>query len=91
MKLIIRTSAELHIKEAVNWYSEKAPFQVKRFVTDLSRIFELIQDKPELFQLRYKGIRIAFLTNFPYGVHYIIDDGQVIIIAVLHTKRYFNK
>ncbi|MBL1212682.1 MAG: hypothetical protein HND52_04870 [Ignavibacteriae bacterium] len=35
----------------------------------------------------YKNIRRALIRKFPFGIHYIIENEQVIVIAVFHVSR----
>jgi plasmid stabilization system protein ParE len=35
----------------------------------------------------FPGVRRARLRRFPYGVFYRADDGDIIVLRVLHTRR----
>jgi len=39
-------------------------------------------------QIRYNQTRVAFLQQFPYGVHFNIIENEIIIVAVF---SYFSK
>jgi hypothetical protein len=52
---------------------------------------DFIESEPQLFQVRYRGIRIAPLYLFPYGIHYKETQNKVVVYRVLHTKRYFKQ
>jgi hypothetical protein len=41
------------------------------------------------FQIKYKVVRTLLLKQFPYHIHYLIDDAkqQIIILAVIHAYK----
>lgn len=49
------------------------------------QLMETIKLNPLLFQVKYTSVRVAFLHKFPFGIHFIIKDDSVIILAVFHT------
>jgi plasmid stabilization system protein ParE len=44
---------------------------------------------PEAFEVKYKNVRIVLLVQFPYQIHYIIDEEkmQIVILAIIHAYR----
>ena len=44
------------------------------------------------FQLKFKNVRTLMLKQFPYQIHYLIDDtlNQIIILAVIHAYKNPN-
>jgi len=89
-ELIFRKSAEIDLADIQNYYNKISPKITDNFFKELFSTFDYIQSEPKLFQVRYRGIRIAPLYQFPYGIHYIEKVNQIIIFRVLHTKRYFK-
>ena len=49
--------------------------------------FDRIGRMPELHAEIYMGVRRTFIHQFPYAVFYRVEDDQVVVIAVLHTRR----
>jgi len=59
------------------------------FLDDLFLHEELISLMPEMFQIKYRVIRIANLENFKYAIHYVFQNGQVYIHRVYpYGKEY---
>lgn len=88
--LIYRIEAENDLLDIESYYNKISPSLTYKFFTEYFETLQFIEDEPKLFQVRYRGIRIAPLYRFPYGIHYNITDDQVVIFRVLHTKRYFK-
>lgn len=87
LSLQIRVLAKNDIQEIVDYYDRLAPKITDKFLDDLYADLELLQGNPNLFQRKYKDTRVRYMKKFPFGVHYILKEGTVIILAVLHTSR----
>lgn len=88
-KAIILPSAKTDIKEAAVWYQKAREGLGKKFTTEIRNKVEIISRNPLIFAVRYKTVRTATLSNFPFLIHYQIDNHlkTILIIAVLHTSR----
>ncbi len=84
--ITIADAAENDLKEVYSWYKEQNEDVANSFEIYLSMAVESIQRKPLKTWIRYKSIRIFFLQKFPYGIHFIIKDKTILIIAVFHTS-----
>ena len=89
-ELIYRVAAEKDLVDIESYYNKISPNLSNRFFTEFFETLRYIQQEPQLFQERYRKIRIAPLYQFPYGIHYQENKKQVITFRVLHTKRYFK-
>ena len=89
-KLVFRKRAEKDLNEIQGYYNKISPTITDNFFAEFFDTMDFIQDRPEMFQIRYRKIRIAPLYRFPYGIHYKESESQIIIYRVLHTKRYFR-
>lgn len=85
--LRIREFAANDIQEAVNYYDENAPIVTPRFLNELKSALGDIAENPEKYAIKYKDIRVRFLKSFPIGIHYILIENTVHVLAVLHTSR----
>jgi plasmid stabilization system protein ParE len=88
--LIFRVEAEKDLEDIQDYYNKILPSITDNFFIEFFETMDYIEDEPKLFQVRYRGIRIAPLHHFPYGVHYKEAKGKIIVYRVLHTKRYFK-
>lgn len=62
--LIIAEEVELDIAEAVDWYNKRVFGLGFDFLESVYSAFDLIQDFPIHFKVRYEDIRICFLKRF---------------------------
>jgi len=89
-ELIFRTEAEMDLIDIQDYYNRVSAAITNNFFKELFETFDFIEKEPKLFQVRYRGIRIAPLYRFPYGIHYAEKNNQIIVYRILHTKRYFK-
>ena len=89
--LIVRAKAEQHAVEAYTWYEERLAGLGNEFLLSLDACINSIERNPNLFQKKYKNIRMGMLERFPYGVYYIIDNNLIIVLAILHFSRNNNR
>ena len=75
------------IKETAHWYNKKQEGLGKRFINDIKAKVAVIKNNPIVFGIRYKQVRTAVLDIFPFMIHFIINDKNILITAVLHTSR----
>ncbi len=92
MKYVLkyRREAEKDLDETKTYYASISPLVTDNFFAEFFETISFILQEPTLFQIRYRKVRIAPMYRFPYGVHYIINQDQIIILRVLHYKRYFK-
>lgn len=83
----IRVLAREDIQQIVEYYEEEAPNVTDRFLEILHAEFEVIRKNPIIFSKKYRSTHVHYLKNFPYGIHYILRDKTVEVLAVLHTSR----
>jgi plasmid stabilization system protein ParE len=86
-RLIIKPQAEEDIKQAVFWYQMEKEGLGSDFLAALSDQLQLIEQHPYQYALRYKDLRAALLSKFPYLIYYRIIEQTIRVLAVLHTKR----
>ena len=86
-KLIVRPEAESELLEAVKWYEEKVRGLGANFLLNVEATIESILRIPEAYTLTYKNTRRALVRKFPFGVHYIIDKKNIVVLAIFHASR----
>lgn len=86
-KISFTKEALFDIEDVLLWYEE----QRKGLSYDFELCFEAglseVSRNPNNFQKKYKNIRIHYIFRFPYGIHYVIRENAIIVIAVFHTSR----
>ncbi len=59
------------------------------FLDDLIRHEDLIGLMPEIYQIKYRSVRITNLKNFKYAIHYIFKNESIYIYRVYpHGQEY---
>ena len=86
-QLIVRPKAEEQTTQAHTWFEEKVPGLGEDFLLCVEAALSAITRNPQLYQTRYKDVRIALTERFPFGIHYFIDGSRVIVILILHLSR----
>jgi len=89
-ELVFRVEAEKDLEDIQDYYNKILPAITDNFFMEFFETMDFIEGEPELFQIRYREIRIAPLNRFPYGIHYKQSGEKIIVYRVLHTKRYFK-
>ena len=85
--LIISDEAYFDTLDAYLWYNTVRDRLGDEFEHCLEKELLRLIENPEQFQIKYKSIRVAYLEKFPYGVHYLIQDNFIKVVAVFHTSR----
>jgi plasmid stabilization system protein ParE len=81
----------------VEHYKEINPILAKEFLLRIREAKKHIAQTPFGFQVKYNNVRTISLKQFPYLIHYLIDDNkkQIIILAIIHSykepKDYSNR
>ena len=89
-EIIFRLNAEKDLEDIQDYYNKILQTLTDKFFLEFFGTMEFIEREPQLFQVRYRGIRIAPLYQFPFGIHYKETKNKIIVYRVLHTKRYFK-
>ena len=74
------------IKQRNGFFNQSIGLE-KKFLLDLEQGMNDIQRNPLNYQLRHKNVRIKFLEKFDFGIHYIIENKTVFVLAVFHTSQ----
>jgi len=75
------------IKIAYDWYESQRIGLGEDFLLTLEESYSKITRTPKIYQPIYKTVRSKLLRRFPYGLFFVLRGNEVIIIAVMHTRR----
>jgi plasmid stabilization system protein ParE len=75
------------IEEIVLWYEEQREGLSYEFELCLEAGVGEIKRDPNAFQKRYRHVKILFISRFPFGIHYVVNPDNIIVIGILHTSR----
>lgn len=84
-------------------YSEQAQIDVHKakcyfdligkgeeFLDDLFHQEDLIRAMPEMYQIKYRKVRISNFQYFKYSIHYLFENGQVFIYRVYAFGKEYS-
>lgn len=85
--MIIRPEAEADLEDARNWYERQDAGLGDEFLESVGEAFEKILLMPQLHRMIHQDVRRALTRRFPFAVYYRIENGEVMILAVIHSRR----
>src|SRR5258708_5857457 len=88
-KLAYYDAVKLDVRDAKDWYCAQQKGLEKRFSDDVKKCIGRLQKNPYHYEVKYKQVRTALCTIFPYAIHFYIDEAakQLVIIAIVHQHR----
>jgi plasmid stabilization system protein ParE len=84
----IRPQAVRHLKSIERWYDERCEGLADRFRLEFEATLERINRLPFSTPLVNQHTRRAEMNVFPYAVLYFVDEPDIFILRVIHTKRH---
>ena len=87
--LVNKSAVFFDIEDVVAYYKTINLDLAVSFLDRLEEAKKYIIDYPTAFQVKYKNVRIVILKQFPYLIHYIVDDvkKQIVVLAVIHANK----
>jgi plasmid stabilization system protein ParE len=84
-----RPAVRIDIIEATDHYKKINPELAKQFLFRIREAKAYIARSPLGFQIKYNQVRTLLLKQFPYHIHYLIDDTKkvIIILAIIHAYK----
>lgn len=87
LDVIVQPKAVDDILEAAKWYDNNLKGLGESFINSIDSAIHSIQQNPEAYPKVYKELRRILIKKFPFGIFYLIENSQIIVIAVLHASR----
>jgi len=87
MKLRLLRSAELELDDAVAWYRARGDALVERFLAEVAAARDRIIAHPHAWHPLGDGVRRYRLRRFPYGLIYVIEADEILVLALAHHSR----
>jgi plasmid stabilization system protein ParE len=86
-KVIIRPEAQIDLKDAYFWYERQRTGLGKELVSHIDACLASVKRNPFSYPLKYKVVRRALVSRFPYGIFYLIEEQTIVVVAIFHAKR----
>lgn len=90
MNLSFQASAIDELNQAFEYYQAIDVNLSERFKIEVADYLDTIKAFDELFQIRYRKIRVAPLDKFPYAIHYFVKANQIIVIGIKHQRQFYK-
>lgn len=87
MNIRLLDPAEQELDEAISYYNAQVGGLGDAFLVEALRVFGLIRQYPQGWHPLDGEIRRCRFSRFPYGVVYVPDPGEIIVIAIHHLHR----
>jgi plasmid stabilization system protein ParE len=85
--LRVRPQADAEMGEAVRWYESQRRGLGLEFLFSARQMLSTIEDAPERFPKVRGEVRRALLRRFPYGILYLVEPEEIVVIGCFHSKR----
>lgn len=88
--MIVRLTpeAEEDLREARRWYAAQGvPGLDDDFGRALEHTLERLKSHPRLYRELHGTTRRAFMSRFPYGVYYLVEEEAVVVVGLRHFAR----
>jgi len=86
-RVIVRPEAVDDLSAAFDWYESQCPGLGRDFAREISHCIDSIAESPFLYALIDGTLRRTLARKFPFAVYYLINEEEIVVIAVLHCAR----
>jgi hypothetical protein len=88
-KVVVTNLAKDDIKKARDYYKNISTNLGKQFLERIKESRLFISENPNANDVIYQDVRMHYLKQFPYHLHYFLDEerDRIAIIAVEFAKR----
>lgn len=90
MKYTFHPDALAEYAQAVEYYAEQHREIAQLFIDAIEAAIYRIREFPYRYPVIANKIRRCLVKRFPYGILYIVESEQIIILAVMHCSREPN-
>jgi len=87
-RLRVHPEARSEASAATTWYRTRSRDAARDFASAVRAGVQSIRERPAVWA-RWKGsdVRRKVLRQFPYSIFYIVENDDVVIVAIAHHKR----
>ena len=92
MRIGFHPGASADLASAGDWYEQQLSGLGLDLADEVHRALDAIAERPATWPLwpgigEGVGVRRFLLARFPFAVGYIVDGGEVVVLAVAHLRR----
>lgn len=82
-----RPEARAELVEAWAWYEEQRPGLGDELAACVEAAIGKAARQPDAHAEVHEGVRRVLVRRFPYGVFYVVEGGELLVLAVAHGRR----
>ena len=86
--VIFHPEARHEMRHAANYYDDSRRGLGDRFLDAVENGVKQVQRNPYRWRKIRGEVRRCLIPRFPYGVLYVADEEQILIVAVMHLHRH---
>ena len=86
-QLSLHPDAEIDALNGYEWYADRNPTAADSFRMAIKAAGQIIRRDPTVWPVHKFGTQKFRLRQFPYKLIYIIEEGQILVLAVAHDRR----
>jgi hypothetical protein len=86
-KIKVFPKALTDIQEITEWYNKQSSGLGIRCQKQVISQINKLNKRPLVYIVRYTDVRCMLIKKFPFMVHFLIENGIVVVFAVLHMSR----
>lgn len=92
-KLKLLPIAYQDLRKTKKWYLEINAELGDDFKIKVNEELDYIKKYPKHYQKKYKELRQAIVSRFPYTIYYLVEEElkMVVVIGVLAQKQSFDR
>ena len=87
MTIFLRPEAESDLRDAYEYYETADEGLGDAFLRAVEACLAGVERSPEQYAIIHRNVRRALVRRFPYGIFYIVENTQVIVLACFHARR----
>ena len=85
--VVFRSRAAVDVSAAFEWYELQRLGLGERFLRSVDQAVEAVRENPERGPIAIGQIRRLIVQRFPYGMFYVVQDGVIVVLTVVHSRR----
>jgi hypothetical protein len=90
LKVKIRPLAFLDLDEAASWYNFQREGLGREFLLEVDFALERLIHNPLSYSIIFSPVRRILLKRFPYKILFVLENEEIVILGVVHSKRSTN-
>ena len=87
----LRPDAERDLAAAASWYEQQRTGLGQEFLDEFMAVREMLSDTPLICPVVHRKTHRALLNRFPFGVYFLVENADVVVVAVMHGSRHPNR